>query len=70
MRLNSQEGVDSEALAVLDHVQLKELGINRMGDRAKVYVVHVRVLLHADARTTYQDISNPVIVVRRRSIPF
>lgn len=31
-----QEGIDSEALAALDDVQLKELGVKRMGDRTKV----------------------------------
>lgn len=32
-----QEGIDSEALAALGNEELKELGVLRMGDRAKVY---------------------------------
>ena len=31
-----EEGVDVEALSKLDDAQLKELGVLRMGDRAKV----------------------------------
>jgi len=31
-----REGVDSEALAALNHAQLKELGVARLGDRAKL----------------------------------
>lgn len=38
-----QEGVDIAALGELGHVELKELGVSKMGERAKVRVFPSRL---------------------------